>query len=57
MKLKFNAKEYTQKVLRVLRLTTKPEKKDYWNIAKITALGMIIIGLVGYIIESLKYLI
>jgi len=57
MKLKFNAKEYMQKVLRVLRLTTKPEKKDYWNIAKITALGMIIIGLVGYIIESLKYLI
>ena len=57
MKIKFNAKEYMQKVIRVLRLTTKPEKKEYWNIAKITALGMLIIGLVGYIIESLKYLI
>ncbi len=57
MKIKFNAKQYMQKVIRVLRLTTKPEKKEFWDVAKITALGMIIIGLVGYVIESLKYLL
>ena len=57
MKMKFDVRGYTKKVIRVMRLTTKPEKKEFWDIAKITALGMIIIGLVGYVIESLKYLL
>jgi len=57
MKIKFDVKGYMHKVMRVLRLTTKPEKKEFWDVAKITALGMVVIGLVGYVIESLKYLL
>ena len=57
MKIKIDVKGYINKVIRVLRLTTKPEKKEFWDVAKITALGMVVIGLVGYIIESLKYLL
>ena len=57
MKLKFDVRGYIKKVIRVMRLTTKPEKKEFWDIAKITALGMVVIGLVGYVIESLKYLL
>ena len=57
MKFKFNVRAYMQKVMRVLRLTTKPEKKEFWDVAKITALGILVIGLVGYVIESLKYIL
>jgi protein transport protein SEC61 subunit gamma-like protein len=35
---------------RVLRLTKKPTGDDYWFTAKICAAGMIIIGLVGFVL-------
>ena len=36
---------------RILRLARKPTKKEYIMIAKITGLGMIIIGLIGMTIK------
>ncbi len=36
---------------RILRLARKPTKKEYLMIAKITGLGMIIIGLIGMTIK------
>ena len=42
---------------RVLRLTKKPKKDEFFFVAKVTALGILLLGLVGYIIETVKYLI
>jgi len=57
MNLNFNIKNIKEKILyafsetnRILKLTRKPKRKEYDNVAKITGIGIIIIGLLGFII-------
>ncbi len=45
------AKKFFSEARRVLMLARKPSKQEYILIAKITGLGMIIIGLLGMIIR------
>ena len=54
--MKIDAKGFIKKVMRVLRLSTKPSRKEFMAVAKITGLGIIVIGLVGYLITSLQYI-
>ena len=42
---------------RVLRVTKKPDKQEFKLVVKISALGMAIIGVVGFIIHFIKELI
>ena len=42
--------------VRVLRLTTKPKKDEFFIVAKITGLAILIIGVVGYLILSIKWI-
>jgi protein transport protein SEC61 subunit gamma-like protein len=42
-------KAYTE-TRRILRLTRKPKRSEYNETAKITGLGMILIGFIGFII-------
>ncbi len=42
---------------RILRLTRKPKRSEYEETAKITGLGMIIVGLVGFIVFIISELI
>jgi protein transport protein SEC61 subunit gamma-like protein len=42
---------------RILRLTKKPDKSEFFLVAKITGLGILLLGLIGYVIETIKYLI
>lgn len=42
---------------RILRLTRKPKKLEYTEIAKITGAGMIGIGLIGFIIFIIAQLV
>ena len=35
---------------RVLKITKKPKRKEFWSSAKITALGIAIIGFIGFLI-------
>ncbi len=44
-------KKFLSESRRVLLLARKPTKKEYVMIAKITGLGMIIIGLMGMVIK------
>lgn len=37
---------------RVLKITRKPGREEYTNAAKITAAGVILIGLIGFLITS-----
>lgn len=38
---------------RVWKVTRKPSKKDYFLTFKIVAIGFVIIGLIGFVIELL----
>jgi protein transport protein SEC61 subunit gamma and related proteins len=41
---------FIQRSMRVLRVSYRPKSEEFWLIAKITGLGMILIGLIGFII-------
>jgi len=43
--------------IRVLKITKKPKKKEFWGSAKITALGIAIIGFIGFLIYIIASLI
>ena len=42
---------------RVLKVTRKPSKLEFQTIVKASGLGMIIIGLIGFIMTMLKQLL
>lgn len=42
---------------RVLKVSKKPNKEEYLNFSKVTALGMGIIGIIGFIIALIFQLI
>ena len=42
---------------RVLKVSRKPDAKEYRELAKISALGVVIIGGIGYILVSIGSLI
>jgi len=41
---------------RVLRVARKPSKKEYWTVAKVSAIGILIIGLIGFILHLISTL-
>ncbi len=36
---------------RILSISQKPGKKEFWMMAKVIGLGIIVIGIIGYIIK------
>ncbi|MBI2575598.1 protein translocase SEC61 complex subunit gamma [Candidatus Woesearchaeota archaeon] len=40
--------------LRVLRVTKRPDKQEFATTVKVSALGMLIIGLIGFLIQFIK---
>jgi len=42
---------------RILRLTRKPKKSEFEETAKITGVGMIVVGLVGFIVFMVSEII
>ncbi len=42
---------------RVLKVSRKPDKEEYLEFAKITALGILIIGAIGFVIVLIGQLI
>ncbi|MGC1122805.1 MAG: protein translocase SEC61 complex subunit gamma [Candidatus Methanofastidiosia archaeon] len=42
---------------RVLRLARKPDSKEYQQVAKVTGLGIALIGFVGFLIKLASQLI
>lgn len=47
-------KETIKQSRRVLKIATKPEKEEFWAVAKITLIGIGIIGAIAYIIRSIQ---
>ena len=46
----FNLKSFTKQCVRVWHLMKKPDKKEFTTIAKVSAIGLGLIGLIGFII-------
>lgn len=46
----FNLKSFIKQCHRVWSLLSKPSKKEFQTIAKISAMGLSLIGLIGFII-------
>lgn len=42
---------------RVLKVTKKPDREEFKTIVKVSALGMAIIGLIGFLVILVKQLI
>ena len=43
-------KRFFKETVRVLRITKKPDRTEYKAVAKVTGLGIAVIGLIGFII-------
>ena len=52
-KLQEHLKEYR----RVIRLTKKPTKNEFWTIVKVSGIGLLLIGLLGFVISLAKALL
>ncbi|MBI2522892.1 protein translocase SEC61 complex subunit gamma [Candidatus Woesearchaeota archaeon] len=50
-------KGFINESIRVLKVTRKPSKLEFQTIVKASGLGMIIIGLLGFVITMLKQLL
>lgn len=47
-------KEFGKECIRVLKVTKKPTKEEFKTIVKVSGLGILIIGLIGFIIQIIK---
>ena len=43
--------------MRVLKITKKPNKEEFIDIAKITGLGLLAIGTLGFLVQAVQQLI
>lgn len=50
-------KKFSKECRRVLKVTQKPNKEEFLTIAKVSALGMTIIGLIGFVLSMAQQLI
>ena len=57
MDIKETLDKFMKDAKRVLKVSRKPDKKEYLDLAKVSALGVVIVGGIGYLIVCLGYLI
>jgi len=53
---KFKVKRFFNECKRVFRITKKPSMMEFKTIVKASGLGMIVIGLIGFVISIIKQL-
>ncbi len=49
MNLKASTNDFLKQCKRVLRVARKPDLEEYFQFSKVTALGIAIIGVIGFI--------
>ena len=50
-------KRFSKECYRVLRVTKKPDSFEFKTIVKVSGLGIILIGAIGFIIDMIKRLL
>ncbi len=48
-------KEFIKECKRVLKVTRKPNKEEFKTIVKVSGLGMVLIGSIGFLLHVIKY--
>ena len=52
--IKAKISSYINKCRIVLRVTKKPTKQEFMTIVKVSGIGIILIGLIGFVIQMLR---
>ncbi len=50
-------RKFLQNCRRTLQIAKKPDKSEYLQVAKITGLGILLVGFVGFVIMFVSYII
>lgn len=53
----FNLRDELFKLQRVLLVSSRPREREFWQMAKVTALGVVAIGSLGIVISSIFHII
>ncbi|VVB65332.1 Uncharacterised protein [Candidatus Gugararchaeum adminiculabundum] len=46
----FNIQKFITRSQRIMQISMRPKSKEYWQTAKVCALGMVLIGVIGLLI-------
>ncbi|HIH61516.1 MAG TPA: protein translocase SEC61 complex subunit gamma [Methanobacteriales archaeon] len=57
MSYKESILEFIEKSRRVLKVSKKPDREEYFTVAKVTGIGIIIIGVIGLIITLMTQIL
>ena len=52
----YKIKSFIRECLRVLKVTKKPDSIEFKTIVKVSGLGILIIGLIGFVVQMIKLL-
>ena len=52
----YKIKSFISECIRVLKVTKKPDAVEFKTIVKVSGLGILIIGLLGFVVQMLKLL-
>ena len=52
----YKIKSFIQESIRVLRVTKKPDAIEFKTVVKVSGLGILIIGLIGFLVQMFKLL-
>ena len=57
MNIKETTSDFIKQSKRVLKVARKPDREEYFNFSKVTAIGIAIIGVIGFVIVLLGQLV
>jgi protein transport protein SEC61 subunit gamma-like protein len=57
MDIKESTSQFIRNAKRVFRVSRKPDKEEFLNFSKVTAIGIAIIGVIGFVIILIGELI
>ena len=57
MNIKETTTDFIKQSKRVLKVARKPDREEYFNFAKVTAIGIAIIGVIGFVIVLIGQLL
>jgi len=52
--IKYKVRKFLKETIRVLRITKKPDRPEFLNLVKVTGIGILIVGAIGFTIFMLK---
>ncbi len=55
--LRERLKNFYQSSKRIIKVATKPSRKDYWLVTKICLVGMVILGVISYVVQLIGFLL